>query len=322
MKYSTILVTGCGGDIGSGIGRILRSYGIADRLIGCDVHSDHPGTLLFDVCESVVRAGHPEYIASMERIIREHDVKLIIPTAEPELRFLASAGLFDTFADIPLIMANSKAVCIGYDKLQTSDFLRTSNLPFPWSCMVGSGLPPHTPCIVKDRYGAGSKHVAVVKDEMIPYYLHNHPEYIWQEYLIPDDEEYTCGLYRTMKGEVRTICFKRKLQGGFTGSGVVIENSDIDQLLHSVAVALDLRGSINVQLRLCERGPVIFEINPRFSSTVVFRHLLGFKDLIWSVEEKAGKSPDKYNAPVKGARIYRGSFEYIIEDSKLERQVS
>ena len=45
-------------------------------------------------------------------------------------------------------------------------------------------------------------------------------------------------------------------------------------------------GSINLQLRMVEGVPMLFEINPRFSSTVEFRDEFGFKDLIWSLEDK------------------------------------
>ena len=30
---------------------------------------------------------------------------------------------------------------------------------------------------------------------------------------------------------------------------------------------------------------MVFEINPRFSSTVGMRHKVGFSDLIWSIQE-------------------------------------
>src|SRR3546814_6554984 len=60
----------------------------------------------------------------------------------------------------------------------------------------------------------------------------------------------------------------------------------IESLCATVARALDLRGSINIQLRLGSRGPMIFEINHRFSSTVVFRHRLDFSDLLWSLQEQ------------------------------------
>jgi carbamoyl-phosphate synthase large subunit len=58
---------------------------------------------------------------------------------------------------------------------------------------------------------------------------------------------------------------------------------------------------------------VIFEINPRFSSTVMFRHLLGFKDLIWSINEIAGKAIEDYIPPQFGTKFYRASQEVILE---------
>jgi carbamoyl-phosphate synthase large subunit len=38
---------------------------------------------------------------------------------------------------------------------------------------------------------------------------------------------------------------------------------------------------------------MIFEINPRFSSTVLMRNYLGFTDLLWSIEEKFGLKTKK-----------------------------
>ena len=34
--------------------------------------------------------------------------------------------------------------------------------------------------------------------------------------------------------------------------------------------------------------PCVFEINGRFSSTIMMRHLLGFKDLLWSLGVMSG----------------------------------
>jgi carbamoyl-phosphate synthase large subunit len=57
----------------------------------------------------------------------------------------------------------------------------------------------------------------------------------------------------------------------------------------SIAIGLDLRGSMNVQMRLTDQGPRVFEINPRFSSTVLMRHRIGFTDVIWALNEVEGK---------------------------------
>jgi carbamoyl-phosphate synthase large subunit len=45
-----------------------------------------------------------------------------------------------------------------------------------------------------------------------------------------------------------------------------------------------------VQLRLTDKGPRVFEINPRFSSTVLMRHRMGFSDVLWAIEEAEGKT--------------------------------
>jgi carbamoyl-phosphate synthase large subunit len=46
---------------------------------------------------------------------------------------------------------------------------------------------------------------------------------------------------------------------------------------------------MNVQLRLTAAGPRVFEINPRFSSTALMRHRIGFSDVLWSLDEAAGR---------------------------------
>ena len=313
--FSKILVTGCGGDIGLALGRIIKMSAIAESVIGCDIHDDHAGEVIFNRCFLISRAGSPTYLDNLLDLCEINQVDLIIPGSEPELRFLYRQGISDFIEDIPLITVNKKALQIGFDKLQTAEFLQAEGLPYPWTKTVQEGAPEKLPCILKSRSGSGSKSVHLVKDQaLIDYYRRICPEDIWQEYLQPDDQEYTCGLYRTKSGEIRTIIFKRVLAGGRTGSGEVVENDEIKELLTRVARALNLTGSINVQLRLTARGPVIFEINPRFSSTVVFRHLLGFSDLIWSVKEKAGLPLDSYHAPKPGARFYRGDREIIIDN--------
>ena len=50
-----------------------------------------------------------------------------------------------------------------------------------------------------------------------------------------------------------------------------------------IADELNLIGSINIQLRKSKNRIAIFEINPRFSSTVFMRSLVNFNDVLWSL---------------------------------------
>jgi carbamoyl-phosphate synthase large subunit len=76
-------------------------------------------------------------------------------------------------------------------------------------------------------------------------------------------------------------------------------------------VKLDLLGSINIQLRMTGNLPKIFEINPRFSSTVLYRHLFGFEDLIWSIEDRLGLELSDNRQEFIGRKFYKGYVEYI-----------
>ena len=308
-----ILVTAIGGDIGYGIGKILRMTDRGDFLIGCDVHHEHAGRLYFDRCEIVPRADSDAYVDTLLRLVRELRIDLVIPTSEPELRHLLEKGLSDKLEDTAVLAANAHAMRIGFDKLRTARVLEEVGLPFPWTSPVRGGQPAFLPCIVKSRFGAGSKGFAVVEASAVQLYAQVHGDGIWQELLEPAEQEYTCGLYRSAHGETRTIVFHRKLVAGVTTYGrVVAGRADIEQLLVRVADFLELEGSVNVQLMLTPRGPIVFEINPRFSSTVVFRHRLGFQDVLWSILEKQGRPLPAYAPPPNGTAFYRGVDELLL----------
>jgi len=313
MSFENIIVTGGGGDIGINIGRILKNSNVSNRVIGCDINEEHGGSVYFDVFEIVERADSKFYIENMLSVCKKYSVDLIIPTSEPELRFYVNKDILDSLDGIPVLIVNRKALTIGFDKLLTANALKSSDLSYPWTTLVSEGMPKSLPCIIKKRYGSGSREIMMVEEEVVDYYSTKRPDDLWQEYLSPDDQEYTCGLYRSKTGEIRTIILKRRLDGSLTVYGEVRENMEIEVMLKSLAELLDLQGSINPQLRLTERGPVIFEINPRFSSTVMFRHLLGFKDLIWSISEIAGKEIEDYIPPRVGTRFYRASQEVILQ---------
>jgi carbamoyl-phosphate synthase large subunit len=311
--FDTVLITGCGGDIALALARIARESGAAHRLVGCDIQDDHPGPVFYDTIARTLRADHPDYLENLKRIVVANGVDAIVPTSEAEIARFLSADACAGFGGVQVIMANPLSIEIGLDKLATIDMLRRSGLPAPWTTIVGKAPPVSLPCILKPRRGHGGKGLRRVESaDEVERLTRENPGALWQQLLLPDDQEYTCGLYRSRNGSIRTLALKRKLQGGFTGSGEVVASATIDALLERIAVALDLYGSINVQLRMTANGPMVFEINPRFSSTVGFRHRLGFHDFIWSLLERRGLAIDAYIPPRPGTRFYRCAHEIII----------
>ena len=111
------------------------------------------------------------------------------------------------------------------------------------------------------------------------------------------------------------IIIKRDLGGtGCTVSGEVVCDEDIKSYVLEICRKLYLSGSLNLQLRLTKRGPVLFEMNPRFSSTVMFRHKLDYRDFIWTIKLKTGSVIEPYHVCKSGRRFYKGVYEYIFPE--------
>jgi len=312
LNFGTVLITGCGGDIGLTLARIVREVGVAERLIGCDIDSDHGGPAFFDACELVPRADEAGYFAAIERIISNYNIDLIIPMSEAEIHQLHCAGRLEEVAGVPVLAANPLAVKIGLDKYATFERFAANGIPVPWTKIVGEDPPVSLPCILKPRRGQGSKGICLVgTPEEVDVLTRERANDLWQELLLPEEAEHTCGVFRSSKGETRIVVLHRQLKTGTTVAARVVDPSPFKNLLHDVADELSLRGAINVQLRVTAAGPRIFEINPRFSSTVGFRHKIGFQDFIWSLQDKCGADIAPYNPPKIGTRIFRVPEEVV-----------
>jgi len=310
-NIQNILVSGAAGDIGIAIGRILLEENISG-VYGCDISMGHAGECVFNSCFQVPRADNVDYFNTLKKLFSEYNIELFIPSSEAEIKALLDFGLIEQcLFGVPVLIADKETVLIALDKLSTASYLKNNNINAPWTLATEDAAPKELPCIFKPRSGQGSKGLEIVDSTLRVTELNGTSGYIWQELLLPNDQEYTCGIYRDTQGDCRSILMKRTLVGGFTGKGEVIENKVISLYIESVASALDVKGAVNFQLRLTNSGPFLFEINPRFSSTVMFRHKLGFTDLIWAIEEKLGLPISSYIAPQYGIKFYRGNCEYI-----------
>ncbi|MDO8291965.1 MAG: ATP-grasp domain-containing protein [Gallionella sp.] len=305
-----VLITGIGGDISQGVATILRENRPDLRLIGVDVHSQHGGHLFVDQFALIPSASAPDYVDAIKAIVSKHSVDVVVPMSEPELG--ATLPFSELAPGVKWITAGERVVGAGLDKLETMRALTGLGVPVPWTRPVSEGRPIAYPCILKNRSGSGSRAVFTVSnDEDVDYLVKRYPDAIFQELLEPADREVTCAVYRRRDGEVASLLMLRRLTGGFTGWAKIIKDEETSRMCEVIAQGLDLRGSMNIQLRLTDKGPRVFEINPRFSSTVLMRHRLGYTDVLWALDEAEGKSvvfpeipQDRIMVRVQGATVY------------------
>ncbi|WP_299195674.1 ATP-grasp domain-containing protein [uncultured Erythrobacter sp.] len=312
MIAGPILLTGAGGDIGIALARVLREALPGAAIIGADCDAGAVGAEFVDSFHTLPRADAPDFLAALESLIAVTGARHVIPLAEAELaRLSAEDMLAGELAGAAIISANATAVRTGLDKLVTAQVLGQAGLAVPESGIVGEDEPGHFDCIIKPRSGQGSKGLRFVARGEFDALAGDYRGNLWQRWLKDEASEYTCGVARFGAKATRSLCFRRRLQGGLTGRGEVVHDARLTLACEQVAEALDLEGSINIQLRMDAGTPVIFEINPRFSSTVGFRHRLGFTDAIWAIKARLGLDVGAYTPPVAGTRIERVAHEVI-----------
>lgn len=305
MPDGTILITGIAGDVAQAVARIVREVRPHWRLVGADVHLEHAGSLLVDDVETLPPADSSDYAQCLEELARRHCVHAVIPMSEAELRVLHRSAQ-TSVAAAPLLGVSHRALEVGLDKLRTARFLQDIGIPSPWTVEAVVGVEqPELPCIYKPRMSAGSKGVAVCRTAgEAAWYAGLGEAGMFQQLLLPPEREVTCAVYRDHSGRSAVLPLLRRLAGGLTAWARVIDAPDAEEQCVRIADALDLHGPINVQMRLTSEGPRIFEINPRFSSTVFLRHLIGFRDVAWMLDELEGKLPS-WVPPGVGTEVVR-----------------
>jgi carbamoyl-phosphate synthase large subunit len=306
-----VLVSGVAGDIGFGVGRILKNWGIFDRMYGIDISDDHPASIIFDKINIAPRADDSNYLDWISDYISDNKIDIFIPTSEAEI-LVVSSEICRLHEQCKVLINDAFLVRKCLDKHDTLSFLSANGIAVPSNGLVGEGdMPSRYPIITKPRTGQGSKGFQKVSSLSM---LEGSPSgYVWQDYLTPDNQEYTCAVYVTKELSTRVLVFKRLLVGGYTGKGSVVCIPEINEYVEKIAEVFKKPGCFNIQLRLTDEGPKLFEINPRLSSTLVFRDKLGFHDLRWWLSECVNIKLPAYKAVPEGIKIYRGNFEYIIQ---------
>jgi len=302
-----ILTTGAAGDIGLGIIRILKKWKKDWVFFGSDIENFNSSKVYMDYFTNSPRADGENYISWLSNFIIENKISILIPTSEAEIKVISKN--IEIFRSTKVLINNSTIVQNFLDKNLTLSILGELNITVPEHGIVSLAKPKKYPVFIKPITGQGSKDCHVIYDG--PSLEKFDSSYVWQEYLEPQKEEYTCPIFSSSNGQIRYLVMKRKLENGFTKEGIVVDDGMINSYVEEIAKKINFIGCINIQLRKTNKGPLLFEINPRISSTVVFRDKMGFTDLKWWIMDLLELQIPKYTKPRTGLKFYRGIKEYI-----------
>lgn len=283
-----VLVLAVGGNVSQGILKALASCSLPTRVIGTDISELQMGLYTVDRGYIAPHATSPGFIDWLISLCIKEHVDVILTGCEPVLRSLVYARRRVEDATGALCLVCPPEVwALCDDKYLTCRWLEESGFPFPGYAAAEDSIAVEClvqtcgfPLIAKPRIGGGASGVFTVRDGDDLAYVVRKPGYMLEEYLGTDDQEYTVGCFCDRDGVVRgSIALWRELLSGTTYRAQAGAFPEITQAATDIAGALHTIGPCNIQMRMTTRGPVCFEINPRFSGTTPMRAAMGFNEV-------------------------------------------
>ena len=340
INNANVLVTSVGGLVAPGIIENLRRIPGVSRIVGVDASSDAIGFFMVDKSYVVPRGDENGYMDVLWSIIKAESVNLIIPASDEEVLTLSKYK--DSFEEKGIVVLCSPfdITSNAIDKGCMLTFLKERDFP-----VANFSLPqtknqlamgaeelgyPEKPVIVKPRLGRGGRGVVVLKENVEVLHTRGIRELKLEWFLnvIPEDEipgvvlmEYLPGDEYSVdvladRGNTLFIVPRKRIKAilGPSQLGEVIWNEEVVNMVVPLVKLFRFDSIVNIQLKYSYDGkPLVTEINPRISGTIVASAAAGVNLLQEGIRHALGLKPSiapmTKPRPTKMIRYLKEHFE-------------
>ena len=249
--------------------RALAASG-GGRVVVTDVNALSPAVYRADRAYRVPISSDPSYLDEVFAIALAEGVRLVVPTIDDELTLFAHAANRFAAAGVRVAVSPPTTTQICNDKYATCVTLRAHGIPAAISYLPPDiPVAPLFPLFIKPRYGRGSVGAHIVRDaHELAFFLDYVDMPVVQQFL--PGAEFTIDVLCDFQGRPLSIVPRERvvIRSGVIDRGRTVKDDGLIALGESVTAALPCVGAVNVQCRMVDGRPVVFEINPRFSGGI------------------------------------------------------
>lgn len=316
-----VAVSGVGGGVGQSIIKSLQDSDY--EVVALDGQDLATGLYAATTAYKIPYASDPAYIESVISICKQENCKVFFPGLDAELPVLSQNQEAFAAAGITVVVSSPEVIEISDDKLLTSQSLRAIGVNTPLTMHAPEYLKQSEnlslPLIFKHRIGgARSQGLYLIKtqdelDSLIDSGV-DFDKYVAQEYI--EGDEYTCGSI-TLDGICKgSIVMRRILRDGDTYKCFSVNNPALSEVVEKIANTIKPFGGCNIQLRVRDGVPYVFEINARCSGTTAARALCGFNEPQMILDYLLKDKEPTYQ--IKELSILRYWKELVIENETID----
>ena len=230
----------------TGVGKrydIVSAFGEHAFTIAADPSPLAPARYAADLHVVPPRIDDPGYVAFLERVAAEHDVRAVVPLTDLDIEVLAAAG-----ERLPAFVPSAEVARATFDKYEAHGLLLSHGLPSPPTVLPGEE-PESFPVMVKPRRGSGARsiHPAADRREM-EFFIGYVDEPVMVQRLM-GGPEFSIDLLGDLGGRCLNAIPRTMIEsrGGESIKGTVIHDEELIELGRTVGEALGVRGPCTVQ---------------------------------------------------------------------------
>lgn len=253
--------------------RAMDELGVTGKIVAADINTGSSAFQKADVGEIVPTVGRLEYIQKIVEIVKKHEIGLLVPLTDLDLRSLARQREKLAAVGCTVMVGSEQSVSLCRDKTRLNALLAKAGLAtIKTSTLSEFRRAPFYPCFVKPVRGSASVGTGMVRNEG---QFNAHIATFGDAMLVQEfvaGQEFTIDVYRTRDGEVRCVVPRQRLivRSGEVEKGVTRNDPDMIEAVTKLAQTLgDLWGVFCCQCRRSGNSqPRFFEVNPRFGGGV------------------------------------------------------
>lgn len=240
------------------------------NVVVTDVNPLSPAVHAANRAFYVPLATDPGYIDTILAIAEGERVSLVVPTIDDELVLFGRAAARFEARGIRVAVSPAPTSALCEDKHATCRYLLDRGI-----AAAPSWLPAELPAglafplFIKPRRGRGSVGAFAVRSPReLEFFSDYVADPVVQTFL--DGPEFTIDLLCDFAGQPLSIVPRRRevIRAGVTDRGRTVNDPALIRVAQECAEVLRFAGAVNIQCRLVDGRPVVFEINPRFSGGI------------------------------------------------------
>jgi carbamoyl-phosphate synthase large subunit len=253
-----------------GFQRALKRPHSSGEVIVTDVNPLSPAVHVANRAFRVPFSDDPGYLDEIHAICYAHDIGLIVPTIDDEVpRFAARRAEFEA-AGIRVAVPTLRTAEVCVDKFATSRRLRMAGIAVA-ETWLPARLPQDLalPLFIKPRGGRGGVQAFPVRTaEELTFFLNYVHDPVVQRYL--DGPEFTLDLLCDFDGRPLSVVPRERvvIRSGVIDRGRTVNDPALIALALDCARVFQFAGAVNIQCRVVQGVPTVFEINPRFAGGI------------------------------------------------------